>query len=173
MKLLINTAVIVATAFLFTSAMTKTKKDIVDVAISSKVHTTLVKAIKAADLVTTLKGMGPFTVFAPTNTAFSKLPSGTLTNLLKPENQSKLVSILTYHVVSGTLNANDILVAIQDGGGKALLTTVSGGSLTAKVVKGKVVLIDAKGNKSTVTNTNLEATNGVIHVIDRVLLPND
>jgi uncharacterized surface protein with fasciclin (FAS1) repeats len=160
-----------AAALMSLSTMAQTKKDIVDVAAGSKSHTTLVAALKAADLVTTLKSKGPFTVFAPTNAAFAKLPAGTVDNLLKPENKATLVSILTYHVVPGKLDAKAVLAAIKKGGGKAVLTTVEGGKLTASVVKGKVVLTDEKGGKATVTATNLEASNGVIHVIDAVLMP--
>lgn len=160
-----------AAALMSFSTMAQTKKDIVDVAAGSKSHTTLVAAVKAADLVTTLKSKGPFTVFAPTNAAFAKLPAGTVDNLLKPENKATLVSILTYHVVPGKLDAKAVLAAIKKGGGKAVLTTVEGGKLTASVVKGKVVLTDEKGGKATVTATNLEASNGVIHVIDAVLMP--
>lgn len=171
MKSFKNVALFVATLLLSINAMAQTKKDIVDVAAGSKTCTTLVTAIKAADLVTTLKGQGPFTVFAPTNSAFAKLPAGTLDNLLMPENKSKLSGILTYHVVAGNLNAKAILAAIKDGGGMTTLTTVAGGKLTAKVVDGKVILTDEKGGQATVTTTDLGATNGVIHVIDTVLMP--
>lgn len=157
--------------FLSINAMAQTTKDIVDVAAGSKEHTTLVQAIKAADLVNTLKSEGAYTVFAPTNNAFGKLPAGTVDNLLKPENKSKLAGVLTYHVVEGNLDAKAILAAITNGGGKATLTTVAGGMLTATVVNGKVVLTDEKGDMATVTATDLKATNGVIHVIDNVLLP--
>jgi len=147
------------------------KADIVDVAAGFKDHTTLVAAVKAAGLVETLKGKGPFTVFAPTNDAFAKLPAGTVDNLLKPENKAKLAGILTYHVVAGNLNAKAVMAAIKKGNGKAELTTVAGGKLTAAIEGGKVVLTDESGNKSTVTVTDLKATNGVVHVIDTVLLP--
>jgi uncharacterized surface protein with fasciclin (FAS1) repeats len=173
MKLIKNAALLVAALFLSFNAIAQTTKDIVDVASGSKEHTTLVKAIKAAGLVPTLKGKGPFTVFAPTNTAFTKLPAGTLDNLLKPENKSALAGILTYHVVAGNLNAKAISAAITKGDGKAVLTTVAGGILTATVVKGKVVVTDEKGGQATVVTTDLAATNGVIHVIDKVLLPKD
>lgn len=171
MKSIKNAVLFVAATLLYINAMAQTKKDIVDVAAGSTAHTTLVAAIKAADLVTTLKSEGPFTVFAPTNDAFAKLPAGTLDNLLKPENKSTLAGILTYHVVAGKLDAKAIMAAIKEGGGKAVLTTVAGGMLTAAVVNGKVVLTDEKGGKATVTTTDLEATNGVIHVIDTVLMP--
>ena len=171
MKSIKNAALFVAATFLSINAMAQTKKDIVDVAAGSKAHTTLVAAVKAADLVATLKSAGPFTVFAPTNDAFAKLPAGTVDNLLKPENKAALAGILTYHVVAGNLNAKAVLAAIKKGGGKAVLTTVAGGKLIASVIKGKVVLIDEKGGKATVTATDLAATNGVIHVIDAVLMP--
>jgi len=173
MKSIKNAALLVAALLLSFNSIAQTPKDIVDVAAGSKEHTTLVQAIKAADLVNTLKDKGPFTVFAPTNNAFAKLPDGTLDNLLKPENKSTLAAILTYHVVAGNLNAKAILAAIEKGGGKAVLTTVAGGMLTATVVKGKVVVNDEKGGQATVMTTDLEASNGVIHVIDKVLLPKD
>ncbi|MFN7491268.1 MAG: fasciclin domain-containing protein, partial [Cyclobacteriaceae bacterium] len=126
------------------SAFSQTK-DVVDIAISSTDHTTLVAAVKAADLVATLKGAGPFTVFAPTNAAFDKLPSGTVTNLLKPENKAQLAKILTYHVVAGNLDAAAVIAAIKAGKGKAVVTTVSGGKLTASLDKDKVMLTDESG----------------------------
>jgi uncharacterized surface protein with fasciclin (FAS1) repeats len=147
------------------------KSDIVDVAAGSKDHTTLVAAVKAAGLVETLKSAGPFTVFAPTNEAFAKLPAGTVDNLLKPESKAQLTGILTYHVVAGNLDAAAVMAAIKKGGGKVILTTVAGGKLTAAIENGKVVLTDDGGGKSTVTATDLKASNGVIHVIDTVLLP--
>jgi len=146
-------------------------KDVVDIAIGSSAHSTLVAAVKAADLVTTLKSAGPFTVFAPTNDAFDKLPEGTVANLLKPENKAQLAKILTYHVVSGTLDAAAVLDAIKKGNGKVVLTTVSGGKLTASLDMGKVKLTDESGNSAFVTATDLKGTNGVIHVIDGVVLP--
>ncbi len=146
-------------------------KDVVDIAIGSADHTTLVTAVKAADLVTTLKSSGPFTVFAPTNAAFDKLPEGTVANLLKPENKAQLAKILTYHVVSGNLDAAAVLDAIKKGNGKVVLTTVSGGKLTASLDMGKVKLTDESGNSAFVTATDLKGTNGVIHVIDGVVLP--
>jgi len=147
------------------------KLDIIGVAASSPDHTTLVAAIKAAGLVQTLQGKGPFTVFAPTNAAFDKLPAGTVANLLKPENKAKLTAILTYHVVSGNLDAKAVIAAINKGNGKAVITTVQGGKLTASLVNGKVILTDANGGMSTVISTDLKCTNGVIHVIDTVLMP--
>ncbi len=173
MKPIKNAVLFVAATLLSINAMAQTKKDIVDVAAGSAAHTTLVAAVKAADLVTTLKSEGPFTVFAPTNDAFAKLPAGTVENLLKPENKAMLAGILTYHVVAGKLDAKAVMAAIKEGGGKAVLTTVAGGMLTAAVVNGKVVLTDEKGGMATVTATDLAATNGVIHVIDKVLMPKD
>lgn len=146
-------------------------KDVVTIAIGSADHTTLVAAIKAADLVTTLKGKGPFTVFAPTNAAFNKLPAGTVESLLKPENKAKLAKILTYHVVSGNLDAAAVVAAIKSGNGKAVLTTVSGGKLTASMDMGKVKLTDESGNSAFVTAADLKGSNGVVHVIDGVVLP--
>jgi uncharacterized surface protein with fasciclin (FAS1) repeats len=146
-------------------------KDVVDIAIGSADHTTLVAAVKAADLVATLKSDGPFTVFAPTNDAFNKLPEGTVANLLKPENKEQLATILTYHVVSGNLDAAAVLDAINKGDGKVVLTTVSGGKLTASLDMGKVKLTDESGNSAYVTVADLKGTNGVVHVIDAVVLP--
>ncbi|MBK6963225.1 MAG: fasciclin domain-containing protein [Bacteroidales bacterium] len=147
------------------------KKDVVDIAIGSADHTTLVAAVKAAGLVATLKGAGPFTVFAPTNAAFDKLPAGTVESLLKPENKAQLAKILTYHVVSGNLDAAAVVAAIKSGNGKAVLTTVSGGKLTASMDNGKVKLTDETGKSAFVTATDLKGSNGVIHVIDGVVLP--
>ena len=146
-------------------------KDVVDIAVGSTDHTTLVAAVKAADLVATLKSEGPFTVFAPTNAAFDKLPEGTVASLLKPENKAQLAKILTYHVVSGNLDASAVLDAIKKGDGKVVLTTVSGGKLTATLDMGKVKLTDEAGNSAFVTAADLKGTNGVIHVIDSVVLP--
>lgn len=171
MKSFFKSALLIAASIFTVQSFAQTSKDIVDVAAGSANHTTLVAAVKAADLVETLKGKGPFTVFAPTNTAFSNLPKGTLESLLLPENKSKLSAILTYHVVAGNLDAAAVLAAIKKGNGKAVLTTVNGAKLTASLVKGKVTLTDAKGGKSTVTATDLKGSNGVIHVIDAVLLP--
>ncbi len=164
-------AVVFSTAVLFASFANAQSSDVVDVAMGSKDHTTLVAAVKAADLVATLKGAGPFTVFAPANSAFDKLPKGTVENLLKPESKESLAKLLTYHVVSGKLMAADVMAAIKAGKGKAVVKTVQGESLTASVVKGKVILTDSKGGKATVTATDLAASNGVIHVIDSVVMP--
>jgi uncharacterized surface protein with fasciclin (FAS1) repeats len=147
------------------------QKTVVDVAVGSKDHTTLVAAVKAADLVATLQSAGPFTVFAPTNAAFAKLPAGTVENLLKPENKATLAKILTYHVVAGNLDAATVVKAITDGKGKAVVKTVSGGSLTASLKNGKAILTDETGATVTVTATDLKAGNGVIHVIDGVVMP--
>ncbi len=147
-------------------------KDIVDNAVNSADHTTLVAAVKAAGLVDTLKGPGPFTVFAPTNEAFAKLPMGTVDTLLKPENKDMLTKVLTYHVVSGRLSTNDIRKMIKAGHGTAELKTVSGGSLWAMEQNGKIMLKDEKGGMSTITIPNVFQSNGVIQVVDTVLLPN-
>jgi uncharacterized surface protein with fasciclin (FAS1) repeats len=147
-------------------------KNIVENAVNSKDHTTLVAAVKAAGLVDTLEGAGPFTVFAPTNEAFAKLPAGTVDTLLKPENKDMLVKILTYHVVAGKVGAMDLKKMIKDGNGTATLKTVSGGTLTAKEMGGKIVLTDEKGGTSTVTIADVWQSNGVIHVVDTVLMPN-
>ncbi len=145
--------------------------NVVEVAIGSPQHSTLVSAVKAADLVETLKGKGPFTVFAPTNKAFEKLPSGALDKLLKPESKKDLSGLLTYHAVAGEMDAQTLSAAIKTGNGKTSLTTVNGAKLTAALEGDKVVITDAKGGKATVTNTDLKAGNGVVHVIDSVLMP--
>jgi len=147
-------------------------KDIIDNAVNSADHTTLVAAVKAAGLVDTLKGPGPFTVFAPTNEAFAKLPAGTVDTLLKPENRDMLTKILTYHVVSGRWGAAEIKKQIKEGHGQATLKTVSGGTLTAMMQGENIVLKDEKGDMSIVTIPNVFQSNGVIHVVDTVLLPN-
>lgn len=152
------------------AAMYETKT-IVQNAMNSKDHTTLVAAVKAAGLVDTLSGPGPFTVFAPTNAAFAKLPAGTVDTLLKPENKQQLTSVLTYHVVSGDMSSKQIAAAIKAGGGKATLTTVQGEPLTASMMGGKLMLTDAKGGTSMVTIKDVKQSNGVIHVIDTVLMP--
>ena len=147
-------------------------KDIIDNAVNSADHTTLVAAVIAAGLVDTLKGSGPFTVFAPTNDAFAKLPAGTVENLLKPENKDALTKILTYHVVPGRLSALDLKKQIKAGNGQAELKTVSGGTLTLMMQGKNIVLKDEKGGVSTVTIPNVFQSNGVIQVVDAVLLPN-
>ena len=153
------------------AAMFKTK-DIVENAVNSKDHTTLVAAVQAAGLVDTLKSAGPFTVFAPVNSAFAALPAGTVETLLKPENKATLQKILTYHVVAGNMDSKAIAKAIKKGNGKAMLTTVAGGILTASMDGSTLVLTDEKGGKATVTIADVRQSNGVIHVIDSVLLPN-
>jgi uncharacterized surface protein with fasciclin (FAS1) repeats len=147
-------------------------KNIIENAMNSADHTTLVAAVKAAGLVDTLQGAGPFTVFAPTNEAFAKLPAGTVDMLLKPENKATLTKVLTYHVVAGRWSANDVQKAIKAGHGKTELKTVSGGSLWAMWQGGKIVLKDEKGGMSTVTIADVFQSNGVIHVVDSVLMPN-
>jgi uncharacterized surface protein with fasciclin (FAS1) repeats len=147
-------------------------KNIVENAVNSKDHTTLVAAVKAAGLVDTLASAGPFTVFAPVNAAFAKLPAGTVDTLLKPENKGTLTTVLTYHVVPGRLTAVNLMKAVADGGGQAKLKTVAGGEIVIKQPSaGKLSITDAKGNTSTVTIGDVLQSNGVIHVIDTVLLP--
>lgn len=172
---------ILALSFGFTSYAQKTvmvggaamypNKNIIENAVNSKDHTTLVAAVKAAGLVETLQGPGPFTVFAPTNEAFNKLPKGTVESLLKPENKKMLQTILTYHVVAGKMNASDIAKAIKAGKGKATLKTVSGGTLTAWMKGKDLYITDENGNKSKVTIADVNQSNGVIHVVDTVLMP--
>ena len=147
------------------------KRDIIDNAMRSSDHTTLVAAVKAAGLVDTLKGKGPFTVFAPTNEAFAALPAGTVDSLLKPENKAMLTKVLTYHVVAGNMDAAAIVSAIKKGGGTAKLKTVSGGTLMAMLDGDSVVLKDESGREARVTIADVRQSNGVIHVIDTVLLP--
>jgi uncharacterized surface protein with fasciclin (FAS1) repeats len=146
-------------------------KNIIQNAVNSKDHTTLVAAVKAAGLVDTLQGPGPFTVFAPTDEAFAQLPAGTVDTLLKPENKDKLVKILTYHVVSADAMSDAIKKMIKDDGGKHTITTVSGGKLVAMMKGDKIVLEDENGGIATVTIANVKQSNGVIHVVDHVLLP--
>lgn len=149
------------------------KKNIVENAVNSKDHTTLVAAVKAAGLVETLASAGPFTVFAPTNDAFSKLPAGTVETLVKPENKGTLTKILTYHVVAGKVDANELIKKIKAGNGKAALKTVSGGTLWAMMNGDKnVMLKDEKGNMLNITIYDVYQSNGVIHVIDQVAMPN-
>jgi len=147
-------------------------KNIVENAVNSKDHTTLVAAVQAAGLVDTLKSAGPFTVFAPVNNAFAALPAGTVDTLLKPENKAMLTKILTYHVIAGNYNSKDIVKAIKKGNGKAEFTTVAGGKLWAMLDGNTVVLTDEKGGRSRVTTADVRQSNGVIHVVDAVLLPN-
>ena len=146
-------------------------KDIVDNAVNSKDHTTLVAAVKAAGLVPTLKSAGPFTVFAPTNAAFAALPAGTVDTLLKPENKPALTKVLTYHVVAGKMDSAALMKAVDAGGGKATLTEVSGGTLTATKSGNMIMLSDESGGMAHVTIPDVVQSNGVIHVVDKVLLP--
>ena len=147
-------------------------KNIVENAVNSKDHTTLVAAVKAAGLVETLESAGPFTVFAPTNEAFDKLPKGTVETLVKPENKATLTKILTYHVVAGRLSADDLMAKVKMGKGKAELKTVQGGTLTAMLEGKKLYLVDEKGGKSWITIADVNQSNGVIHVVNTVLMPN-
>jgi uncharacterized surface protein with fasciclin (FAS1) repeats len=147
-------------------------KNIIENAVNSKDHTTLVAAVKAAGLVDTLEGKGPFTVFAPTNEAFGKLPEGTVGTLVKPENKAMLTKILTYHVVAGKISGADLKKAVAKGNGKAEFKTVEGETLTVEEKGGKLELIDAKGGTSMITIADVDQSNGVIHVVDTVLMPN-
>jgi len=169
MKFKFLSLVFLAVSSLFSVA--QAQKTIVDIAVGSTDHTTLVAAVTAAGLVETLQGKGPFTVFAPVNAAFGKLPEGTVATLLKPENKATLTKVLTYHVIAGNLDAAAVVKAITDGGGKVEVTTVSGGKLTVSLKEGKVVLTDENGRIATVLVTDLKGDNGVIHVIDSIVLP--
>lgn len=146
-------------------------KNIVENAVNSKDHTTLVAAVKAAGLVETLASAGPFTVFAPTNEAFNKLPKGTVETLVKPENKATLTKILTYHVVAGKMSAADLWAKVKAGMGKTELTTVQGGKLWVKAAGKKLYLVDEKGGKSWITIADVNQSNGVIHVVNTVLMP--
>ena len=182
MKKLIIAAFALATFAIAPKANAQTKmvggaamyptKNIVENAVNSKDHTTLVAAVKAADLVPTLSSAGPFTVFAPTNEAFNKLPAGTVDNLVKPANKAALIKILTYHVVAGKLSTADLMAKVKDGKGKAELSTVSGGTLTVMEQGKKLYLVDEKGGKSWITIADVNQSNGVIHVVNTVLMPN-
>lgn len=147
------------------------QKDVVDIVIGSKDHTTLIAAVKASGLVETLKGAGPFTIFAPTNAAFDKLPAGTVEGLLNPDAKDALTSVLTYHVIAGKIDAASVVKAIKSGKGKATLTTLNGATLTARLIGDKVIITDSKGNTSVVIATDLKGSNGIIQVIDTVLMP--
>jgi uncharacterized surface protein with fasciclin (FAS1) repeats len=182
-KLMLPAVMTLALAFTSVSAIAKSdpmvggaamypSKNIVENAVNSKDHTTLVAAVKAAGLVDTLEGAGPFTVFAPTNEAFDKLSAGTVDTLLKPENKDTLTKILTYHVVAGKMTSKDLAKAIKMGGGTATLKTVEGGTLTASMKDKSIILTDEKGGMSTVTIADVYQSNGVIHVVDTVLMPN-
>ena len=144
---------------------------VVETAVASPQHETLVAAVKAADLAATLSGEGPFTVFAPTDAAFAALPAGTVETLLKPENKQQLQAVLTYHVVSGKVKAADLMTLIDAGGGSAEIKTVAGGKLTARLMNGKVLLTDGAGRTATVVAADIAASNGVIHATDTVSLP--
>ena len=154
-----------------TSTIVAQDKNIVETAIATEDFSTLVAALSAADLVDVLSSEGPFTVFAPTNAAFDKLPSGTLESLLKPESKKTLQTILTYHVVAGDIKAKDLIGLIKENNGKAMVETVSGNMLTAQLKDGSAYLVDENGNWSKITATDLNQTNGVIHIIDSVVLP--
>jgi uncharacterized surface protein with fasciclin (FAS1) repeats len=172
MKLLKTTMTFALIGFLTLGIVQQSNaQTVVGVASENEDFTTLVAAVQAADLVSTLDGAGPFTVFAPTNEAFGKLPDGTVETLLKPENKPSLTGILTYHVVSGKFMAEDVVKAIQDNDNSFVVETVQGSPLTLSIKDGSVILIDVNGNSSTVTATDVEASNGVIHVIDTVVLP--
>jgi uncharacterized surface protein with fasciclin (FAS1) repeats len=146
-------------------------RNIIENAVNSKDHTKFFAAVKAADLFETLQGGGPFTVFAPVNKAFDKLPKGTLATLLKPENKAALTAVLTYHVIPGKISAADFVAAVKKGGGKAMYKTVEGEELTVRHDGRRLEILDAKGGKSFVTITDVNQKNGVIHVVDTVLLP--
>jgi uncharacterized surface protein with fasciclin (FAS1) repeats len=182
MKKIKNLCMLAIVALMSTSAIAqKTKmvggaamypsKNIIENAVNSKDHTTLVAAVKAAGLVETLSGAGPFTVFAPTNAAFKKLPAGTVDNLLKPESKDALTGVLTYHVIAGKVSAADVVAGIKAGGGKFVAKTVAGGELTFSMKGKKVQITDTNGGKAFVTIADVNQSNGVIHVIDGVLLP--
>lgn len=183
MKSVRNFAMVIATSFLFNAVNAQEKtvevggaamypsKNIVENAVNSKDHTTLVAAVKAAGLVETLQGAGPFTVFAPTDAAFNMLPKGTVETLLKPENKNMLAGVLTYHVVAGRLDGNELIRMIKEGNGKTELKTVAGGRLWASMKGDNVILTDEKGGMARITIKDVFQSNGVIHVIDHVVLP--
>jgi uncharacterized surface protein with fasciclin (FAS1) repeats len=171
MKKMVSGLFMSVVMFISAGSVSAQTNDVVDIAIGSPAHTTLVAAVKAADLVGTLKSKGPFTVFAPTNDAFAKLPAGTVETLLKPENKAKLAGVLTYHVIAGNLMAADVVAAIKKGNGKAEVATVNGGKLTITLMGDKVMITDANGNSAHVVAADLKGSNGVVHVIDSVLLP--
>ena len=182
MKRNFQLALIIATTFLTSNLFAQStvevggapmyvNKNIIENAVNSKDHTTLVAAVKAAELVETLQSAGPFTVFAPTNDAFAMLPAGTVETLLKPENKAMLTTILTYHVVAGKLDSKEIARLLKAGGGKATLKTVAGGTLTAMMHGNDLMLMDEKGGSAKVTIKDVYQSNGVIHVVDHVVLP--
>lgn len=162
---------ILTVVFSLTSITTNAQKSIVDIAVSNDDFSTLVTALKAADLVSALQGDGPFTVFAPTNSSFAKIDSKTLSSLLEPKNKSKLAGILTYHVVSGKLAAGDVVNALKKGKGKTEVTTLNGQKLKVVQKDGKIWLKDANGNYSQIVKTDVMANNGVIHIIENVVMP--
>ncbi|WP_296721926.1 fasciclin domain-containing protein [Erythrobacter sp.] len=166
-----TTGVVAAPALADHHKEMKAEANIVETAMGTGMHNTLVAAVKAADLVDTLASPGPFTVFAPTDAAFAKLPAGTVETLVKPENKGTLTSILTYHAVAGKVTAGDLIKLINDNGGKATIPTVAGGTLTAMLEGGNVVITDAKGGKTTVVKADVMTSNGVIHVTDGVFMP--
>lgn len=169
--LMATTGLVAAPAIADNHAAAKSEANIVETAMSTGVHNTLVAAVQAAGLVDTLASPGPFTVFAPTDSAFGKLPAGTVETLVKPENKDTLTTILTYHAVAGKVTAGDLVKLINDNGGKATITTVQGGTLTAMLDGGKVVITDGAGGKTTVTQADVMTSNGVVHVTDGVFLP--
>jgi uncharacterized surface protein with fasciclin (FAS1) repeats len=166
-KKIISSAILAIALF---TGISSFAQNVVEVAVGSENHTTLVAAVKAAGLVDTLTGAGPFTVFAPTNAAFDKLPTGTVASLLEPANLKTLQGILTYHVVAGKIDSKAVVAAIKAGKGKAVLTTVQGGTLTASLKGKNVIVTDEKGGVATITAVDLDASNGIIHVIDTVLM---
>ncbi|WP_281987594.1 fasciclin domain-containing protein [Aquimarina aggregata] len=170
-KLVFIISTIILFVFTQTISAQKTNKDIVDVAVSVDDFSTLVTALKSADLVTALKGEGPFTVFAPTNDAFGKIDSKTLKSLLKPENKEKLSAILTYHVIAGKITASDVVSALKKGKGKVELKTLGGAKVLVLEKDGKIWLKDQNGNYSKIAKTDVMAKNGVIHVISDVVMP--
>ncbi len=171
----------ILSAFISTNGIAQTKmvggakmypsKNIIENAVNSKDHTTLVAAVKAAGLVETLSGKGPFTVFAPTNKAFDALPAGTVETLLKPENKAKLTSVLTYHVVSGKISSQDLMKMIKDGNGKATVKTVQGENLMFSMKGNSIIITDENGGMAMITIADVNQSNGVIHVVNKVLLP--
>ena len=166
-KKIISSAILAIALF---TGISSFAQNVVEVAVGSENHTTLVAAVKAAGLVDTLTGAGPFTVFAPTNAAFDKLPTGTVASLLEPANLKTLQGILTYHVVAGKIDSKAVVAAIKAGKGKAVLTTVQGGTLTASLKGKNVIVTDEKGGVANITAVDLDASNGLIHVIDTVLM---
>ncbi|NCP13475.1 MAG: fasciclin domain-containing protein [Sphingomonadales bacterium] len=169
--LMASTGLVAAPALADHHMEKKAEANIVETAMSTGMHETLVAAVKAAGLVETLSGPGPFTVFAPTDAAFGKLPAGTVETLVKPENKATLTSILTYHAVAGKVTAADLVAQINAGGGSATIPTVGGGTLTATLEGGNVVITDAKGGKTMVTKADVMTSNGVVHVTDGVFMP--